>query len=500
MATAEKLQKPVILSLKAGTFKIQHPDVSNYPKARLTDKFINTGTTLTVDDNNGFADNDFLLLGELGNAKTEEIDVNGAVTRGTSMTITNTTKFDHEIDEPATLIYERAIQIFGAATDGGAGTLIESIDSITTPIADGFSIQWNRPYTEYTLEDGDTTYAYYFVKFTDGTTTSDASDYIPAAGWGNQVAISLIESALNNVNASVDGELITYDWLVSVANDWQDEFTRYVNQRGIPVDWSFELFEDKTSIAATENENEYALSGLSVTLKYGDSNRGVQNIKFGNKILKYLDNFTFDTLMQDRKRTDVATAASAGETSLVVDDSSEFSDSGSLYVGSQVLTYTANDRSTNTFSGIPASGTGSITSSISVDDPVWQNISPGFPRFYTIFDGNIILDVPIDDDYVNYKIKVKGIKEVDRLTTMSSTTAIPFTYTAKDYIGAKIEGKKGNSNEEQRLMARFRDLLEKEAQKDPLPTFDQVEYYTFEYTGDNYYQDSVRDNSGPLIF
>jgi hypothetical protein len=40
-------------------------------------------------------------------------------------------------------------------------------------------------------------------------------------------------------------------------------------------------------------------------------------------------------------------------------------------------------------SGIPASGTGSITANISVDDDAWQGVSDGKPTYFCAWDGYI---------------------------------------------------------------------------------------------------------------
>ena len=174
MVTAKVLQNPVILGIKGSTLRIAHPDIEKYVRTYTANTIAAAGTALTVLDNDGFADNDWFIIGNPGDEKTEEEDVNGSVTRGTSLTITNTNKFAHEIDAPVTRIQERGITIYGAATDGGSGTIIESIDAITASanqLADAQMIQWSKPYTEYTLISTDTSYAFYYVVFTDGTTT-----------------------------------------------------------------------------------------------------------------------------------------------------------------------------------------------------------------------------------------------------------------------------------------------------------------------------------------
>jgi hypothetical protein len=164
MGTSDLLQKPSIIEIIGSTIRVSHPNISKYTRHYLRSSIAAGGTTLTVDDNNGLEDNDWFILGEIGDGKTEDGDVNGAVTRGTSITITNTSSFAHDIDTPITKILERGIRIYGAATDGGAGTLITSVDAKTASgrqLADAIMIHWDKEYTEYTMISTDTAYAYY---------------------------------------------------------------------------------------------------------------------------------------------------------------------------------------------------------------------------------------------------------------------------------------------------------------------------------------------------
>ena len=95
--------------------------------------------------------------------------------------------------------------------------------------------------------------------------------------------------------------------------------------------------------------------------------------------------------------TEVRTQASANDTSLALDNSYDFADSGTatVYVsGTRYdLTYTGVTRSTTAgvLTGIPASGTGSISVTIAVDINVWQNPSEGEPSVFGVWDGSLYI-------------------------------------------------------------------------------------------------------------
>jgi len=472
--SSKSLQAPQIIQIQGSTIDIRHPDVSSYQFTSLLANSTAGGTSLTVRDNNGIEDDDYIILGTIGQSKTEEVQINGAVTRGQSLTIANTTKFNHSIDTRVTKILERKIKIYGAATNGGAGTIITSVG------ASGIDIEFDKKFTSYTLQTTDTVYNFYYATFFDGTTESDASEYVAAAGLTNKNVAKIVESALNAVNSDIDGEMITERWLLTVVNDAQDEVINHTTTRLIPKDWSFEIEEDKTSLVVTENENEYSLDDLTNEPKYFNSQRGIFTLYFGNYLLHFKDLRYFDRLFQYKKRTNLAVIANAGDTSITIDDAGEFSDSGNVYLGSDVISYSAVNKTTNVLSGIPASGDGSITTTHQVDSPVWQNIVPGRPRFYTIWNNKIILNVPPAEKYVDYKIKLKYLKKMPRIDSFSDTIDTPYSYMLKDYIAAQIEYKKNNTAEGDRRMNMFSNNLEQLSIRDPLQIIEQTDVYNFE--------------------
>jgi len=464
---AKVLQIPSILGITGGTIKVQHPDLTAYTRTSLVSPFTAAGVTLTVADNNDFSDDDWFILGEVNDEKTEACDVNGAVTRGTSLTITNTTKFSHEIHTPVTRIQETQIKIYGAATSGGAGTLVATL-----------SIQWNSSWTEYTLKSTDTAYAYYYATFYDGTTIGSASDYVIAAGLAYNSVEKMVEAALNEARATIDEQMITRDWMLSVVNDWQDEVNGFVTSDGIPKEWSFEVFED-ASILLSLNENRYALSGLASVLDTS-INGSIINMRMGSWVLRPVDIAYFEEYLQGIVRDALSVQATAGATTITLSNSAQFDGSGTITLGVDTLTYTANNTTTNVISGIPAAGTGAITTTHAIGTTVWQGVSPGKPAFYAISGGYIYLDVPVMSTYVKYPLKFRAIKKLSRLTSFSSTTSITFPYLFKYYGASRIESRKGNTTNSDRLMALHQAKLEMEARKDGVPTVEPNSYYNFD--------------------
>ncbi len=488
MATSDKLQTPKIIEIIGSTIRVSHPNTKGYVDTRLSAQIAAAGTGMTVYDNDGFADNDWMVVGPQGQSKTETTDVNGAVTRGTGLTVTNTLSFAHSIEAPVTRILERGITIYGAATDGGSLTIIESIDAITASgkqLADAVMVQWDKGYTEYTLITTDTAYAYYVVKFTDGVTESDASAYVPAAGPTYNTIEPLIQRALDFTNSEIDDKKLTREMLVDWAQDCQETIMQFTYQdpttgRLQQKDWSFEVTED--TLTTTENENKYAMSGFTNATKYPDSSKSLISARLGTLWpLRWFNIDDYDENQRDKSRTDLTAQAVATDTSISVTDTADFEDSGTIYLGSEIVTYTG--KTTTSLTGIPASGAGAITETHASGSPVWQGIAPGRPYWYSMFEGNILLDRPVSEQYAGQKVKVRHYKSLDRLTSVSSITEIPFTNVFPTYIAGRIEQRQGNLDKYQLYMQDFTKQVTANAQAD------------FSYTTDEYsvhhYQDGT---------
>lgn len=491
--SSKVLQKPQILSIQGSTIRIAHPNISQNYRTYLSSTIAAAGTTMTVQDTGaitggGFADNDFMVVGEIGDQQTETNDVNGAVTRGTSMTVTNALSFAHELDAPVTKIFELGIQIFGASSDGGSGTLLESIDAKTASgrqLADATMISWQQLYTEYTLVAGaDTAYDYYYVKFIDNAaTTSDASDYVLAAGLGTDAVEYFIQQALKMTDSIADGKLIRREDLIKQANDCQTAIQqfKYKDPKSgeyRQMDWDFEVLEDKTSLTISTGEHKYALSGLTVAPKL-ENESSIISIRIGSegKIDKK-DLITYDDETEAYTRSDCKVTGAVTDTTLDVDSTTEFTASGTLYSGDNTLTYTSKTDS-DTFAGIPSSGDHSIETEIAVDDPVWQGIQFGLPETWTYFNREFMFNIPPSSTYSGYPIKIRYFKKLTPLTETTDTTEIPFTNVFQYYLASWIERRKGNEDKAVLYMNEFNEKVLNNALSSLVPTSDHQDYYKF---------------------
>ena len=281
MGTSTNLQKAQIVKVTADRILVKHPDLANYLRTRLTAAIAAAGTAATVLDNDGIAQNEYVVVGYPGISKSEEVKINAAVTRGAALTFENTLKFAHGIDSPVTRIKERKIRIKGADTLTGSQTEITG-----SP----FTIQWDKDFTECVNTGED--YAFYFAEYSDAAvapvygTQSDgvAQSDIDATG-----IEQIIQDALGLTGESISTKF-PREWFLRQLNLWRQDVARR-------REWSFELTEG--NLTSDIGENSYALSSLSTLAKYTASRRAIKAVTFKGIPLDPYD--YLDYLELDRK-------------------------------------------------------------------------------------------------------------------------------------------------------------------------------------------------------
>ena len=156
---------------------ILNPKVLDVPYT-LVSRDYTSGTTLHVEDSSGFADNDLILVGGLGNEKAEVTDLTSAPPNNTSFNVT-AMKFSHDPDESIekVLFNQYDIQYKTSATGDWV--------SLVT----GQNFDWGKERTEYVHSAGLST-NYYRSRYYNSATTaaSDWSDSVIGTGYTrNQV-------------------------------------------------------------------------------------------------------------------------------------------------------------------------------------------------------------------------------------------------------------------------------------------------------------------------
>lgn len=465
---AVTLQIPSIAGIKGSTLRVVHPNVENYQRTSMKAQAAAATNSISVGDNNGFSENDYIILGQVGDSKTEEVQINAAVTRGTSIPVDGSSAFAHELHSPVTKIIERQIKIYGNNSDSNSGgTLIDTIN-----------IDWTSSYQTLFTVTG-TNYSYYYATFTDGTTEGSASETIPATGHENNIVMRIIERALGETGAVIGyASQLPLSYLLEAVDECQDEIAQYTNQiTRIGKGWSHEIVVDET-LEVISMENRYALSGLSVTPKYSDTKQAIVSIWVGKRgSIKPQTWNEHQKNQYGRIFSRVATAVSSGSTTLVLDDATELADAGTVLLGNDTITYTG--KSTNTLTGIPASGTGSITETHAVGKTVWQGVTGRFPNRYTIMDGYLYFNQPFMTTYEGVPIRITIAKKLPQITRVDQATEVSFFNIIHNFVAFKIEVRRGNMDKAAGYKQLFEAGLMSNADKEKSHTPDTMDYYNF---------------------
>ena len=390
----------------APTLYVRNEDLIYYLGKELTYLTVAnaaTATSLTVQDNRGISQNNFIGLGKPGVERSEVVMVNASVTAGTALT-TTATVFAHAIDTPIIKLPGDKIEFFYASTKTGSKT------SLGSPAAFDYDDEYSR-FTDTTNTSG-----YFFVKIYNSNTGAYVSDYI--GPWSYSGATVETTGGIRRVALNREGERISVLISQEFLDDEMKLYRRFIKEE-INVD-----SDRDTSLSLVAGKQRYAVpSGV----KGPESDGAIVDITLGSK--GSLTPIKWDEYIQKLKGVSHATAsatASAGATSLTLDNSHDFlvPTTGTVNFQAEGVTstYTTNTVSTGVLSGIPASSTGSITTAITSGDDVWQGLQDGLPSEFCVWDGYIYLWPVCSSTYAGLPMSIDFFR--DSSTVLESTDPI----------------------------------------------------------------------------
>ena len=238
------------------SLQIPIPDFSHTEKTYL-DADYSSGTTLTVLNNYGFANDDFVIVGEPGEEKTETKDVTSQ-TGNTIINISASLKFAHN---KSCVIYRYEYDQYE----------IYRYRSAVWTLISTSNIQWDKRETIYVDSTGASTDSYkYRLKNSVATTYSDYSPTIAATGFTSSMVGYMIRR-IRKILGDEDRQIIkSDDELIRELNNAQDIIA------GIRNDWWF-LKKSYSSITSVVDGRRYGLAALtdldyveSVRYRYND--------------------------------------------------------------------------------------------------------------------------------------------------------------------------------------------------------------------------------------
>ena len=305
------------------------------------------------------------------------------------------TVFAHPVGSEIVRLQFNQWRIYGNSTNSSSGaTSIATVD-----------ISVDAPFTTY--ENTGTEYTFYLVVGYNSNTAANEDRYsdgvASATGYGSTAVGSLIEKALDGAR-SKRNDIITDSWLMGEVNDC----LRFIS--GKLKHWSFLQSFNYVLGQTTRGVFSYT---LPTDIEDPNSNKSIIGVRIGSgDNMTYADKAEMESEMENVVQTQVRTEGAVGATTLAIDNSYDFDETGTVtvYVSgtAQDITYTGVTRSATAgvLTGVPASGTGSITATIPVDTNVWQDEEEGQPTLFTVYDGSLYIWSLPDSSYDNLNVYI----------------------------------------------------------------------------------------------
>lgn len=172
----------------------------------LTTNYASGVSAIVVTNSNGFAADDYLLIGSLGNETSEvvQIDTGGVNAATHTLTLKVATKFAHPESTKVTIIKYNQVLFYQTATT----TFDATENPLPTGAAAAVAIQADSLYT--IIQDSDNSTGWGWFKFENATNSkiSAVSNFIPYSGFGASKVKTILDSFYSLLN-SKERKLIT---------------------------------------------------------------------------------------------------------------------------------------------------------------------------------------------------------------------------------------------------------------------------------------------------
>ncbi len=380
--------------------------------------------TISVESIVGFAVNKILFIGEPGNEKSEIIKTHAATApTGTTVTLASNLVFDHPQGTVIYIVDWDQVEFSHSATVAGAKSVLDTI-----------AIQADQVKSQYI--DTAQSSGYYFVRFknTITTTYSEYSDPIPWGGYADNTVGAAINYALKR-NKTEFTENVTHEFCIEEVNACLQVI------RGKLKKWH-NLQEFDYDLGST-SRGIYRFAMPATAWQY--SNKSILGFRIGTgENLTYKDKTEWEEYLEDVAHSVLTAGALIGAVTVTVADPQDFADSGTIMIKGQQITYTAIDRTTGAITGIPATGTGSITANLTAADDVWQNEEEAEPEIFTVVDGYVQFWPLCSASFINKNAVMDFWKECPTVDSDNDTLDVARYDMVKFWLTWAIRGQLKN--------------------------------------------------------
>ena len=430
------------------------PEINDEAKTYL-DADSASGVTSLAANGTDFSIGQYIVLGNPGSEKTEIVQIH-ASTPPTAATITlaTATVFPHNRGDVVRFIPYNQISA-EMATNG-----------VTFSVVSTFNIRADASESYLQCANDLSTYSYRF-RFLNSTTGlyGQYSPIVTGAGYADNTVYSVVNRALSQLGENI-GDLITKQFLIDALR----EARRIMDQNPAVFRWSFRT---KFGVVIAQCIAGQWQVTSPTDLRDANTNKNLLSLRFGNqnRPIEYQDRRRFNQNYLNVRNSTVAVQVSSGATSLQLASTHDLDASGVITLANNnvgdgliVVSYTGNNLATNTLTGIPATGTGSINRTVLVGTNVWQQATFGIYSNYTIGGGVISFDTPLPILYDGQDLKGDYYTVIPQISLDSDTFDEPFYDLYVPYLKWKIKYLKANGKIDRDGDTDYKDFLTGAAQ------------------------------------
>lgn len=390
-------------------------------------------TSVPVDNATDFnTSNILVLLGSMG-AENAEIVVSSAHTT-TALTVA-ATALAHTRGESVQQIAYDQIVITKSSTLTGT---YSAFATVTIQVTGEKTIVYDATGLETD---------YYKVQWKNSISSavSDLSDPINVANYPFNAASFLINSTLRAMGVSKNDKSITTDFMIDSLNDARTLVKAKLY--GIRHAWNQEFEYPIKLLAGTNFVN------LPDTIDFNETDRSLLSARFivDNLIspfnLSYIDKRNWNQMSYQMMGSVNVGTITIGATSIVLANTGDFLDAGTVYVATDdydqtimAITYTANDKATNTLTGVTG-----VTRNIPNATQIWVRPNSSQPIYYTVWDNRIVFSAIIPDILQGNNVYIDFYKKFESINNLYDVLDEPYREIYKWYLRYAVKYRKDNS-------------------------------------------------------
>lgn len=407
---------------------ISFPDLeSNY--TFLTSDYASGVSAFAVDNGLKFSTDEYVFIPNVGNEKSEIIKTHASTApTATTLTMATASSFAHSRGDMVRFIpYNQVV-------------IESSTDNVTFAVLATISIDVASQETRYEHTAGTAT-TYYKVRFknSNDTTYSQYSDVVIATGYVAGTLGEVIRKALSDTGTAID-DVITKEFLI----DAVDEGRREIDEDKDIFRWSFRTVFDYNAYSIISGQYSFT---LPTDLRDADTNKNILSVRIGKdkERVDYCDKIEFDSYFEGVAHTTLNGAVSTSDTEIVLTDSGDFDESGSIDVAGQAIdeeidniTYGDNTEADNELQecdDIRTAGHADGTD-------VWQGATFSVPDKFTVDNGVIYFNYPFENDLAGENIYLNYYKKLEKLDSDGDSFDEPFYSIYVPYLRFRIKMKK----------------------------------------------------------